>query len=97
MKSVANIGPPSTHISLCLRTKVDLLHSFDPIDIPNKDRAAFVVYEGFDPIPDMSRSIDSSIFVVCHTTFDATDFLKHIGSALHRRDLAAYRNNVCRD
>jgi hypothetical protein len=59
------------------------------IDVPNKDRAAPVIYEGFDPIPDMGRSIDSSIFVMCHTMFDATDFLKQIGPALDRRHLAA--------
>jgi hypothetical protein len=97
MKSVANIGPPSTHISLCLRPKIDLLHSFVPIDVPDEDRAAFVVDEDFDSIPDMGRSIDSSIFVMRHTTLDTTDFLKHIGPALHRHDLAAQRNNVCRD
>ncbi|MEK7783905.1 MAG: hypothetical protein AAB658_00590 [Chloroflexota bacterium] len=89
MKSVANIGPPSIHRSLCFRPKIDLLRSFIPIDVPNKDCAAFVVDEDFDSIPDMGRSIDSSIFVMRHTTFDTADFLKHIGPALHRRYLAA--------
>jgi hypothetical protein len=68
---------------------LDLPHSFILINVPNKDRAAFVVYEDFDPIPDMGRSIDSSIFVMPHAAFDTTDFLKHIGPALHRRYLAA--------
>jgi len=76
-------------MSLCLRPKVDLPVSFVLINVPNKDRAALVVYEDFDSIPDMGRSVDSSIFVMCHTTFNTTDFLKHIGTALHRRYLAA--------
>ena len=52
-----------------------LLRSFVVIDVPNKDCASFVIHEGFDPIPDMSRSIDSSIFVMRHAMFDAIDFL----------------------
>jgi hypothetical protein len=67
---------------------VGLLRSFVLIDVPNKDCAALVIHEGFDPIPDMSRSIDASIFVMCHAMFDATHVLKHIGPALDRRHLS---------
>jgi hypothetical protein len=45
------------------------------INVPNKDGAASVIHEGFDPISDMGRSIDSSIFVMRHATFVATDHL----------------------
>jgi len=58
------------------------------INVPNKDCAAFVIHEDFDPIPDMGRSIDSSIFIMRHAPFDATDFLNHIGPTLDRRHLA---------
>jgi hypothetical protein len=58
------------------------------IDVPNKNCAALVIHEGFDPISDMSRSIDSSIFVMRHAMFDAADVLKHIGPALDRRHLS---------
>jgi hypothetical protein len=58
------------------------------INVSNNDCAAFVIQEGFDPIPDMGRSIDSSIFVMRHATFDATDFLKHIGTTLDCRHLS---------
>ena len=67
---------------------VGLLRFFVSINVPNKDRASFVIHESFDPIPDMGRSIDSSIFVMRHATFDATDFLKHIGPTLDPRHLA---------
>ena len=65
-----------------------LLRSFVMINVPNKDCAASVIHEGFDPISDMGRSIDSSIFVMPHATFGATDVLKHIGPTLDRRHLA---------
>jgi hypothetical protein len=65
-----------------------LLRSFVMINVPNQDCAASVIHERFDPIPDMGRSIDSSIFVMRHATFDTTDFLKHIGPALNRRHLS---------
>jgi len=58
------------------------------INVPNNHCASFVIHENFDPIPDMGRSIDSSIFIMRHATFDATDFLKHISSTLDRRHLA---------
>jgi hypothetical protein len=36
------------------------------INVPNKDCAYFVIREDFDPIPDMGRAIDSSIFIMRH-------------------------------
>jgi hypothetical protein len=45
------------------------------IPVSNKDSAASVIQKDLDPIPDMGRSIDSSIFVMRHATFDATNFL----------------------
>ena len=65
-----------------------LLRFFVSINVPNKDCASIVIHESFDPIPDMGRSIDSSIFVMRHATFDATDFLKHIGPTLDCRHLS---------
>ena len=47
------------------------------------------IHERFDPVPDLGRSIDSSIFVMRHVTFYATDFLKHIGHVLDRRHLSS--------
>jgi hypothetical protein len=64
------------------------------INVPNKDCAAAVIHEGFDPIPDMGRSIDSSMFVMRHATFDATNSLQHIGPTLDRRHLAGERNGI---
>jgi len=64
------------------------------INAPNKDRTAVVIHEHFDPIPDMSGSIDSSIFVMCHATFDAIDFLNHLCPTLDRRHLACIRTGV---
>jgi hypothetical protein len=71
-----------------------LLKSFVLINVSNKDCAASVIHEGLDPIPDMSRSIDSSIFVMRHAPLYTTDFLKHIGPTLHRRDVACERNSM---
>ena len=76
-------------MSLFIQPELDLVRSFALINVPNQDCASFVIYVDFNSIPDMGRSIDSSIFVMCHTTFDTTDFLKHIGPTLHRRYLAA--------
>jgi len=76
-------------MNLFLFPRLDLPHSFILIDVPNTDCAASVIYEDFNSIPDMGRSVDSSIFVMCHTTIDTTDFLKHIGPTLHGRYLAA--------
>jgi hypothetical protein len=67
---------------------------FLSIDVPNKDCAASVIHKDFDPIPDLGWSIDSSILVMRHATFDATDFLKHIGPTLHRRHLASERKGI---
>jgi hypothetical protein len=67
------------------------------IHVPNKDCAASIIHEDFDPIPDMGRSIDSSIFVMPNATFYATDFLKHICPTLDRRDLAFDRHGLCRN
>ncbi|MGC1852967.1 MAG: hypothetical protein WA687_11070 [Solirubrobacterales bacterium] len=64
------------------------------INVPNKDCAASVIREGFDPIPDVSWSIDSSIFVMHHAPLDATDFLKRIGHTLYRRHLAFKRKGT---
>jgi hypothetical protein len=61
------------------------------IDVSNKDCATSVIHEGFDPISDMGRSIDSSIFVMRHAMFDATHVLKHIGPTLDRRHLSWQR------
>jgi len=44
----------------------------------------------------MSRSIDSSIFIMRHAPLDTTDFLKDIGPTLHRRDVACERNGMRR-
>jgi hypothetical protein len=52
-----------------------------------KDCAASAIHEDFDPISNMSRSIDSSIFVMRRAIFDTTDFLKHIRSTLDRPSL----------
>jgi hypothetical protein len=65
-----------------------LLRLLVSIHVPNKDCAASVIHEDFDPIPDMGRSIDSCIFVMGYSTLNAADFLKHIGPTLDRRDLA---------
>lgn len=62
--------------------RAGLLRSFVLINVLNKDCAASVIHEDFDPISDMGRSIDSSIFVMPHATLDATDLLKHIGPTL---------------
>ena len=59
------------------------------INVPNKDCAVSAIHEHFDPVLDMGRSIDSSIFVMCHVTFYATDFLKHIGHVFDRRHLSS--------
>ncbi len=67
------------------------------IDVPDKDSAASVVHEGFDPVPDMGRSIDSSIFVMCHPTFDATGILQHIGPTLDCRHLPYQRKSIRRN
>jgi len=66
------------------------------INVPNKDGAAFAIDEHFDPIPDMGRAIDSSIFIMGHATLEATDFLNHIGPALDSRHLSCERNAVGR-
>ena len=68
-----------------------LLRSFVLINVPNKDCAASVIHEGFDPISDMGRSIDSGIFVMRYAMFDATDILKHVGPTLDRRHLSWQR------
>jgi len=65
-----------------------LLRSFVLINVPNKDCAASVIHEGFDPISDMGQSIDSSIFVMPHATFGSTDLVKHIGPTLDHRHLS---------
>ena len=67
------------------------------INVSNKDCAASVIHEGLDPILDMSRSIDSSIFVMRHAPLYTTDFLKHIGLTLHRRYVACERNGMRRN
>jgi hypothetical protein len=61
------------------------------INIPNKNGASPVIHEGFDPISDMGRSIDSGIFVMRYAMFDATDILKHVGPTLDRRHLSWQR------
>ena len=66
------------------------------INVPNKDSAAFAIDEHFDPIPDMGRAIDSSIFIMGHATLEATDFLNHIGPALDSRHLSCERIGVSR-
>jgi hypothetical protein len=63
------------------------LRSFVFVNVSDKDCPISVIHEDFDSVPDMSRSIDSSIFVMRHATLTATDFLKHIGSTLDRRHL----------
>jgi len=57
------------------------------INVPNKNCAAAVIHEGFNPIPHMGRAIDSCIFVMRHATFDSTDLLKYIGPTFNRRHL----------
>ena len=57
------------------------------INVPDKDCASLVIHEGFDLIPDMGRSIDSRIFVMCHATFDFADFLTHRGPNLSYNSL----------
>jgi|GWRWMinimDraft_5_1066013.scaffolds.fasta_scaffold234070_2 hypothetical protein len=47
-----------------------------------------MIHKGFNLIPDVSRSIDSSIFVMLHASLVATDVLNHIGAALYRCHLA---------
>src|SRR5580765_8146116 len=69
-KSVANIHPPVSFViarcSAHVQWNLGLLRSFVLINVPNKDCASLVIHEGLDPIPDMGRSIDSSIFVMRH-------------------------------
>jgi hypothetical protein len=38
------------------------------INVSNKDGAVLAIDEHFDPIPDMGRAIDSSIFIMGHAT-----------------------------
>jgi hypothetical protein len=87
-KRVATIDPPLTHMKLILRPRLDLPHSFALLNVLNKHRTPFVIDIGFNSVPNMSGSIDSSIFVMCHALFDAAGLSNHIGAALHRRHLA---------
>ena len=64
------------------------LRQFVLINVPNEDGAAFAIQERFNPIPDMGRSIDSSIFVMRHATLYTTGFLNHIGPTLDGRHLS---------
>jgi hypothetical protein len=74
-------------MSLVLRPKLDLPYSFALIDVLNKHRTPIVIEIGFNVVSDMSGSIDSSIFVMCHALLDTAGLPKHIGAALHRRHL----------
>jgi hypothetical protein len=58
------------------------------INVPNQNCPASVIHEGFDPIPDMGRSIDSRILVMCHAAVDTADFPNNIGPTLNRRHLS---------
>jgi len=64
------------------------------IYVSNQDSAASGIHKDVDPIPDTGRSIDSSIFVMRHATFDATDFLQDSGLTLDRRHLACERHRL---
>jgi hypothetical protein len=81
-------------MSLFIRPRLESLRSFALINVSNKDCAASVIHKDFDLIPDMGWSIDSSIFVMRHAPFDATDLLKHIGPTLHRRHLTCKRKDM---
>jgi hypothetical protein len=87
-KRVATIDPPLTHMKLVLRPGLDLPHSFALINVLNKHRTTFVIEIDFNPVTDMSGSIDSSIFVMSHALLDAAGLSNHIGAALHHRHLA---------
>jgi hypothetical protein len=87
-KRVATIDPPLTHVTLILRHGRDLPHSFALLNVLNKHRTPFVIDIQFNSVPNMSGSIDSSIFVMCHALLDAAGLSNHIGAALHRRYLA---------
>ena len=75
-------------MNLWLHIRIDLPHSFGSINVPNKNGAPSAIHEDFYSIPNMDRSIDSSIFVMRYAMFGATDVLKHIGPTLDRRHLA---------
>jgi hypothetical protein len=87
-KRVATIDPPLTRMKIVLRPGLDLLYSFALLNVLNKHRTPFVIDIGFNSVPDMSGSIDSSIFVMCHALLDAAGLSNHIGAALHRCHLA---------
>src|SRR5207244_9940417 len=70
-KIVANIHPPVRFaIARCsaqVQCNLGLLRSFVLINVPNKDCASLVIYEGFDPSPELRRPIASSFYVMTHT------------------------------
>ena len=87
-KRVATIDLPLTHMKRILRPGLDLPHLFTLLNVLNKHRTPFVIDIGFNSVPDMSGSVDSSIFVMSYALLDAAGLSNHIGAAFHRRHLA---------
>jgi hypothetical protein len=77
--------------SIHIPRRLDLLRLIIAINVPHKDCATSVIHEGFDPIPDMGRSIAARILVMRDTEFGPADFLKHIGPTLNLRHLSFER------
>jgi hypothetical protein len=91
---VATIDPPLTRMTLVLRPGLDLPHSFALLNVLNKHRTPFVIDIGFNSVPDMSGSIDSSIFVMSDALLEAAGLSNHIGAAFYRRHLAGQRHGM---